>query len=359
LVWNGAFDRRRGKYTAGKPHGQTQSGDIDKPPADNYNAGMGVKSMMALMILLAVWFSCHVAAATLEDVSPHLSPDAEIVWMVSTNDVPERLWTYKKSPHIFSAATISNAVILAGFQQKGFPKPSAKETVIWGDRMTGEPRPPYFAVTPHLGAIQYDIGDRWPDALNEILADSATVEYAWDCLARLDIDRTQFVKTNVAHFGVAFPRQIDGIRFQDDSEGFSIQQYGKDRKLRCFCLTLPTLQRMKEDTTASPQEIITCIRAFKTPILPNRDETHYFARVKDMAKAKSLRITKLILYYGEGTIGETPRENEWPTIVTPVAYLEATATFATSNAPLTLAAPVLSSDAKRLLGKPEPVLDRK
>ncbi|HOC54462.1 MAG TPA: hypothetical protein PKI20_02440 [Verrucomicrobiota bacterium] len=301
---------------------------------------------------MAGWFSFHVTAATLEEVAPHFATTTEIVWKVPTNQVPKRLWIYGIGPHVFSAATISNAVVLAGFQQKGFPKPSAKATVIW-DRIAGstvgEPRPPYFALTPKRGAIQYDIGDRWPDAPNEILADRAAVEYAWDCLARLGIDRAQFVKTNIASFGVAFPRQIDGIRFQDDSEGFSFQQYGKDRKLRCFCLTLPTLERVKEDTTASPQEIIAAIRAFKVPIMPNGEEADYFARVKAMSKAKRLTITKLSLYYGEGTIGETPPENELPKAVTPVAYLETTADFGTSNAPLTLAAPILSSDVRRLL----------
>jgi hypothetical protein len=309
--------------------------------------------MKALVILLATWFSFHVAAASLEDISPHFSTNAEIIWRVPTNDVPKRLWIYKKVPHVFSAATISNAVILAGFQKKGFPKPSTNSVVIW-DEIAGstfsEPRPPYFAIGPEDGAIQYDLGDRWPHAPGEILADRAAVEYAWDCLARFGIDRTQFVKTNIADRGVSFPRQIDGIRFQDDSEGFSIQQYGKDRKLRCFGLTLPALQRTKEDTTASPQEIIGCIRAFKTPILPNGEEADYFARVKTMAKAKRLTITKLTPYYGEGVYGEDTTNNLRPRWVMPVAYLQTTAAFGTSNATLTLAAPILSSDARRLLG---------
>jgi hypothetical protein len=183
----------------------------------------------------------------------------------------------------------------------------------------------------------------------EPLADRAAVDYAWDCLARLGIDRKQFVKTNDSKFGVSFPRQIDGIRFQDDSEGFSIQQYGKERKLRYFCLTLPTLQRTKEDITASPKEIIACIRAFKVPIMPNGEEADYLGRVKAIAKAKKLTITKLTLYYGDGAFGETPPENQPPKTVTPIAYLETTANFGTSNATLTLAAPILSSDVRRLL----------
>jgi hypothetical protein len=304
-------------------------------------------------IFLALFCCFPATAASLEDVSPHFATNAEIIWRVPTNDVPKRLWIYRKLPHVFSAATISNAVILAGFQKRGFPKPKTNSVVI-SDEIAGstfsEPRPPCFAIIPEDGIIQYDLGDRWPDLPGEILADRAAVNYAWDCLARLGIDRAQFVKTNIGSFGVAFPRQIDGIRFQDDSEGFSIQQYGKDRKLRCFGLTLPTLQRTKEDTAASPQEIIGCIRAFKTPILPNGEEADYFARVKTMAKARKLTITKLTLFYGEGIYGEDTTNNLRPRWVMPVAYLETTAAFGTSNATLTLAAPILSSDARRLLG---------
>jgi hypothetical protein len=308
--------------------------------------------MKILTILLAGWFSFHAVAASLEEVAPHFAINTEIVWRVPTNDLPKRLWIYKKLPHVFSAATISNAVVLAGFQKKGFPKPSTNTTVIW-DKVAGstidEPRPPSLLIIPDDGIIQYDLGNRWPNAPNEILADRAEAEYAWNCLGSLGVDRTQFVKTNVAGFGVSFPRQIDGIRFQDESEGFSIQRYGKERKLRGFWLTLPTLQRTKEDTTASPQEIMACIRAFKTPILPNGEEADYFARVKAMAKAKRLMITRLTPYYGEGVYGEEPTNNRRPSWVMPVAYLDATATFATSNAAVRLYAPILSSDVRRLL----------
>jgi hypothetical protein len=313
---------------------------------------MGAKYVKILTILLAGWFSFHVTAATLEEIAPHFATTTEIVWRVPTNDVPKRLWVYRKAPHVFSAATISNAIVLAGFQKKGIPKPSTNVTFFWDtvpDSTIGEPRPPYFEIAPERGVIQHDIGDRWPDTPSEILADRAAVEYAWNCLARLGIDRAQFVKTNVASFGVAFPRQIDGIQFQDASEGFSIQQYGKNRKLRNFNITLPTLQRTKDETASSPQEIIACIRASKVPIMPNGDEADFFGRVTAMAKAERLTITKLTLYYIEGVFGEMPRENQLPKTITPIAYLETTADFGTSNATLTLVAPILSSDAKRLL----------
>jgi hypothetical protein len=253
-----------------------------------------------LVLFMVSWL--HATAASLEEVSPHFSTEAEIVWKVPAEELPKRLWIYEKSRHVFSPVTISNAIVLAGFQQKGFPKGLTK-TVILADHMEGEPQPPSFLIMPENGTIQYDLGDRWPNSLQDILADQAAVEYAWDCLALLGIDRKQFVKTNIASFGVAFPRQIDGIRFQDESEGFSLEQFGKERKLRGFGLTLPTLHRTKEDTTASPEEIIACIRAFKTPLVPSREEADYLGRVKNTAKAGTLTITKLTPYYGEGVYG--------------------------------------------------------
>jgi hypothetical protein len=315
-----------------------------------------MKAFLLLSVILAGSSPVGAEAKKLEDIAPHFAATAQIVWKVPSNGVPKSLWIYKKLPHVFSAATISNAVILAGFQQKGFPKPTTNATFIW-DNIPGstidEPRPPYFAITPEDGVIQHDIGDRWPDAPNEILVDRAEVDYAWNCLAWLGVDRAQFVKTNVASYGVSFPRQIDGIRFPDETEGFSIQRYGKARRLRFFLLTLPNLQRTREDATATPQEIIQCIRAFKTPVLPNGDEADYFARVKTVAKATSLTITKLTPYYGEGVYGEEPMNDLRPNWVMPVAYLDATATLGTSNVAVRLYSPILASDAVRLLKQDE------
>jgi hypothetical protein len=215
-------------------------------------------------------------------------------------------------------------------------------------------------INPEDGVLQYDLGDRWPDSPQDLLADRTAVEYAWDSLARLGLDRTQFVKTNTAtRFGVSFPRQIDGVRFLDDVEGFSLQQYGHERKLRDFYVALPNLQRTTNNRTASPQEIIACIRALKTPLAPNSAEVGYFKRVKDVARARKLTITKLTPYYGEGIFGEGPTTNPPERWVTPVAQLEATAALDNGNVPIKLFAPILSSDVQRLLAnKPSPAQRR-
>jgi hypothetical protein len=291
---------------------------------------------------------------TLEDISPHFSTNMPIIWQASTKDLPKSFWIYKKLPRVFSAMTISNAIILASFQAKGFPKPSKYQTTLWADRIDGEPMPPNFSIWPEQGQISFSLGDRAPQSQEEISTNQNAVERAWNCLAQLGIDRTQFVKTNVAGsgvWGIFFPRQIDGFQIYDESEGFSFQQFGKEGKIRNFGLVLPNLQREQNNATATPQQIIACIRAFKTPSPPNGDEPDYFGRIKNLAKAKKLTIIKITPYYGEGIYGKAPTNGELPKIVTPIAKLDAVADFGNSNVTVRLMSPILSSEVSRLLVK--------
>src|ERR1035441_5674365 len=80
-----------------------------------------------------------VVASGLEDVSLHFSTNTAIVWQAPTNHLPQRFWTYKRLPQVFSAAAISNGIVLAGFEKKGFPRPSTNRIVLWADHMEGEP----------------------------------------------------------------------------------------------------------------------------------------------------------------------------------------------------------------------------
>ena len=171
-----------------------------------------MKAFALLIAFFATAFSSF-ADYTLEDISPHFSTNMPIIWQAPTNQLPKSLWIYKKVPRVFSAATISNAVILASFQDKGFPKPSKSRTFIWADHMDGEPQPPYFEVLPAAGQISYSLEDRAPGSAAEYFKDEAAVERAWNALAHLGIQRTEFVRTNVAtdgEWGGFLPRQSDG-----------------------------------------------------------------------------------------------------------------------------------------------------
>jgi hypothetical protein len=306
--------------------------------------------MKAVAPILAMLFSFRAIALTLEDISPHFSTNAEIIWNAPTNHLPKSFWIYKKLPRVFSATTISNAIVLASFQDKGFPKPSTNRIVIWADSTDGEPQPPNFAILPDIGQMSFTLGDRRPDSPEGIATNQAAVERAWNCFAQLGLDRSQFVKTNdpsSGGYGVFIPRQIDGIQVYGGSEGFQIQ-FNKQKVLQ-FCLLLPNLDRDKQSQVASPQQIIACIRAFKTPAPPNGEEPDYFGRIKNLAKATKLTITKITPYYDDGVYGETPTNNEPSRFVTPIAELEAVADFGNSNTAVRLLSPIISSEVNRLL----------
>jgi len=251
---------------------------------------------------------------------------------------------------VFSATTISNAIILASFQDKGFPQPSTNQVILWDNRFEGEPQPPDFAILPDEGQLSYSLGDRAPDSAEKVANDAAALQRAWDCLQQLGIDRSEFVKTNAASagaWGVFLPRQIDGIQFGNESEGFSWQQFGSHGKVRLFCLLLPKLERQENSPTATPQQIIACVRAHKTALNPG-GKSDYFARLKSLTKAEKLTITRITPFYGEGIYRETLTNDEPPRVVAPIAELDAVADFGNSNMPIRLFSPITISEVARL-----------
>lgn len=303
-------------------------------------------------VALAVMFaSRHTPAGplTLEDISPHFSSNTAVVWKAPMSQLPKSFWIYKKLPPVFSAATISNAIVLASFQKKGFPKPSTNNVVLWADHPEIEQRPPYFSIYPSGGEISFTLGDRAPQP-ETILTNEIAVQRAWDCLLKLRLNRSEFLKTNAGNagiYGVFLPRQIDEIPIYDGLEGFQFQCDSRGKVLG-FCLLFPKLERAKQDVTATPQQIVACIHAFKTALSPD-DEPNYFPRIKNLARAQKLTITRITPFYTEGDYGEVPMDNDPPTTVAPIAQLEAIANYGTSNVVVRLLSPVLSSQANRLV----------
>jgi hypothetical protein len=305
----------------------------------------------ATLLGTLVWFQS--AGATLEEASPHFATNTLILWQAPTNHLPKRFWLYKRLPQVFSAAAISNGIVLAGFEKKGFPRPSTNAVVLWADHMEGEPRPPYFAIHPNYGQMSFSLGDRVPDSPQDIARDAAAVKRALRCAALLGVDPADLAPTNAATagmYGVFLPRQIDGVRFFDGTEGLQIQ-FGKDGKVRQFALLWPKLEREEIGTTANPSEIIRCIRARKTLVRPLDDERDYIGRVKSVARAKRLTITQIMAFYGEGMFGEDLLENEPAKHVSPIAELDAVADFGTNTVPVRLYAPILATDVQRLRKK--------
>ena len=224
--------------------------------------------------------------------------------------------------------------------------------VLWADHLDGEPQPPYFSILPEYGQMLFTLGDRAPESQKDVARDGAAVSRALKCAALLGVDLTQLLQTNAAGSGtggVFLPRQLDGIQFFDETEGLQIQ-FGKDGKIRQFLLLWPKLERDQNCATASPQEIIRCIRGYKTVLVPAGEEGNYFAQVKELARARRITIMQITPYYGEGMLGDEPRENEPSKHVMPIAILGATADFGTNALFVRLYAPILASDVGRLLG---------
>ena len=229
--------------------------------------------------------------------------------------------------------------------------------------------PVIFSITPKSGTISYYRPH--PDTnLLEIPAGDVVKRLARTHEDQLGIDLGQVASARLApHFNkdenynditsqicgrsVFLPRLLDGICFADTSDdggngGFWIE-FGSHGQIEGFSIVWPSLERYEQSQTASPQQIVACIRAFKTMTPPIGQETNYFARIKSFAKAKALIITKIIPYYGEWVYGEMPTEDVPSPIIAPFAELQAVADFGNSNTPVRLFSPILSSQATQIL----------
>jgi hypothetical protein len=309
-----------------------------------------LKSFALVAVVLLPALCSEAGAPGLEDISPHLPNDAQITWKAPTNDLPKNLWTYQKQPQSFSAAVVSNALALGGFRLTPFPNSFAKPISISDYAMEGDMCPDYFVVAPDTSTIicrrehhPVGQGDPTPDAL---------LNRTWQYALRLGLDRALLVhKDNDSR--VSLCRRIDGIAFQDESEGFSVQ-YGARGEILSFSLIWPRLERLGQERVISPDEIVRCIREFKTPLLPKHKERHYFERIKALSSLKSLTIIKITPYYSEGRYGEQPRDIERPKFIGPLAILDGIADWGSTNAAIQLFSPLLSSDADRLLSVKKP-----
>jgi len=324
--------------------------------------------------ILATAFSLQAAATPLETFCPHFSTNMPIIWQATTNQLLKSFWIYKRlPPRPFSSTVISNAVVLASLQSKRFPKPSINDFSLWEDKGPNYPGPipVYFIISPKSATISYGLPHPGTNTM-DIPADKILIQRAWADAAKLGVNPAQVAfKEMTSRFnhdesyndltnqlcgrGVFLSRKLDGILFwsngteDDDIGGFWIE-FGSHGQIRAFSLVWLDLKRSELQSVASPQQIIACIRVFKTMSLPNGNETNYFERLKSLAKAKKLTITKIMpCYDGEGVYGETPPNDEPSPTIAPFAKLEAIADFGNSNVVVQLLSPIISSDVNRLL----------
>ena len=333
--------------------------------------------MKPLIILAAILVTAPASATspTWEELSSHLFTNAVIIWQAPTNNLPKIFWVYQRTlPHVFSATIISNAIVLGSLQRKGFPQPSTNDFYISEDKGPNPMAsiPTIFGIRPSDASMYYSIPNYSAGSGKEIPNDEMIVRRARKYASQLGLDPATLVQKNIyTHIcnrdqngkttnlvcgrGVLLSRQLDGITFfsadneGEDAEGFSIE-FGSFGQIRSFSFRWSNVTRYKNSPTASRQQIIQCIQAHKTLVLPNIGEDDYFARLTKLASAKKLTINKITPYYGEGILGEVPTNDVPCKFATPFAELEAIANFGNSNLTIRLISPIISSEVIRLLG---------
>jgi hypothetical protein len=342
------------------------------------SGSINMKAFAILAGVLGMAFSAFADATNIyENFAPHFSTNTEILWEAPTNHLPQSFWTYRRLlPKIFSQTVISNAIVLGSLQSKGFPKPSTNDFYISADK---PPNwccviPSIFGIRPSDAVMYYAMPGYSSGSNKEIPNDAVIVAKAWKYAGLLGVDTSKLVQRNFFTYfndtnvnpnvpanriygrGVFLSRKLDGITFfagddqGDGAEGFFVE-FGNYGIIRQFILQWSDIAPYQEQSTASPQEIIQCIRAKNIMVMPNPNEEWYFERVKKLAAAKRFIISKITPYYMSNVFGVAPTDNEPSKYICPLAELDATADFGNSNATVRILSPITSSDVHRLLGK--------
>jgi hypothetical protein len=333
-----------------------------------------VKFLAIIALISAAVLSAPADQPTWQELSARLFTNAAIVWQAPTGNLPKSFWIYQRDlPHIFSATVISNAIFLGSLQSKGFPKPSTNDFFISEDKGPDYPGPiaTIFGIRPGDANMYYSQPNYNTGSGEQLPGDETIAARAWKYASQLGLDPAHLVQENVythscdtdqngqtaIHLcgrGIFLSRQLDGVSFfsadneGSGAEGFTVE-FGSYGQIRFFSFRWSTVERYKLQQTTSTREIIHCIRAHKTIVLPNPDEEDFFARLKKLAGAKKLTITKITPYYGEGVLGEVPTNDVPCEFATPFAELEAVADFGNSNASVKLISPIITSEVNRVL----------
>jgi hypothetical protein len=336
-----------------------------------------MKNPVILAILAAASSAAASSTNNLENFSPHLPGNTPIIWQVATGNLPQNFRVYQRLlPRRFSAVIISNAMVLASLQSKGFPQSSTNDFYIWEDKVADYPGPlaSIFSIIPGDASIFHAIPNFTSGSEKDIPSDEEIVKRSKESAFQLGLNPAKLIQNRIYTFssntdsngdetitricgrGIFLSRKIDGFGFfsaDNDgagAEGFSIE-FGSHGQIRAFSLCWPDLEPDAIQQTASPVQLMDCIRAHKIIVLPEENELNYFSRVKNLAKARKFTITKITPYYYDyqGVFGSLPTENKPARFIFPMAELEAVADFGTSNVTVRFISPILASEITKLL----------
>jgi hypothetical protein len=345
----------------------------DEPKKHHVGANNAtMKTFAVLAAILAAGFSSSAdSVESLDRFSPQFSAKTEILWRAPTNHLPKSFWIYKRlPPRPFSAVVISNAIILASLQSRGFPKPSTNAFFIWSAPNPCGMSYSIFSIQPASMTISFSSTNQ-KLSTDDIPGDEIVTKRAFECASRFGLSQADLIPkniyfcsnalgcdetltNNICGRGISLSRKVDGFGFYGDAEsgsgdGFSIE-FGSHGQIRSFSLMWPLLEPYKKSATATPKEIIRCIREHKVMLAP-AGESDYFGQLKQLDLAQKFTITKITPYYGEGRLGEMPANDTPPKYIAPVAELEAVADYGNFKVTGRLLAPIVSSEVARLREK--------
>lgn len=219
----------------------------------------------------------------------------QIVWLTQTNQWPEKLWTYKVIPQVFSPAALSNAMAISGFKENDRKRHRAREYPYNHREMryyTNEDETRFLIIFPPHGLIEYytdgatAIG-RAP--IEGVPSDQEVYLRALEIIGKLGIstnelatkpgveefrtyrtatERTRYSRnTNtepqkiVVMRGTSFVRKLDGydIVGTGPTGGFLIN-FGNNSQISHLTLIWRNYVRDKQAATATPEEIVSRIK---------------------------------------------------------------------------------------------------
>jgi hypothetical protein len=324
--------------------------------------------ILGMILILGTTFPSFADTSWLEKFSIPLATNTPILWEAPAN-LPKSFWIYQRLPcRPFSPSVISNAVMLASVGDRGFPEPSTNAYFVWSPPDPCGVSFSIFSIQPAATSITFSSPHQnlsTNDVPSAVNVRKQALEYAvrFGVNPAYLISKDVYTASNatgcdqtltegVCARGIFLSRKLDGIGFfgdaNNDSDGFSIE-FGSRGQIRSFSLIWPYLETNRLERTASPQQIIACLRAHRTIVLPNPAEETYFKRLQALANAKKFTVTKITAYYSEGGFGNAPTNDVPAEFIAPFAELEAVADFGDRSATVQLISPILSSEVSRLL----------
>jgi hypothetical protein len=227
----------------------------------------------AILVLVFAWsLLAYANPPTWEELSSHLFTNGPIVWQASTNHLPNHFWIYQRHlPRIFSARIITNAIVLASLQSKGFPRPSTNQTCIMAEPPCPCANVCNFFIDPNEASMTFESPNYKDGSPNDIPSDEIIAKRAEDCLPQLGFDPAQLVQksffthnvdqssnTNfICGRGIFLSRQLDGVTFFSadntggDAEGFSIE-FGSYGQIRFFFFSLVDTRTLQKPANCKP-----------------------------------------------------------------------------------------------------------